>query len=61
MSDYPPGAVKQDPVSLAVAVRCNHPDPFGHGDMEWGVMTLENGGHYATDEQVADWTDLTTP
>jgi hypothetical protein len=46
--------VKQDPESLAVAVRTDIPDE----DKAWGVMTTDRGGHYATDEDVADWQDL---
>jgi hypothetical protein len=29
------------------------------GDDTWGVMHPINGGHWATDEDVADWTVLT--
>jgi hypothetical protein len=50
---YPPGSVKQDPESKAVAVKRDATDA-----MSWGVMTLANGGHYAADSEVAEWADL---
>jgi hypothetical protein len=36
----------------AVAVKSNLPG------LDWGVMNPANGGHWATDEEVADWTKL---
>jgi hypothetical protein len=53
--EYQPGAVKQDPDSQAVAVRTNIPDPNGNHD--WGVMTIDRGGHYASYDEVGSWTD----
>lgn len=47
---YKPGAVKQDPESKAIAVYTNRDN--------WGVMTLDNGGHYASDADVESWPDL---
>jgi hypothetical protein len=52
------GWVKQDPATLAVAVRTEIPDPYL--DHEWGVMTIDRGGHYASYDEVQSWTDLTT-
>lgn len=43
-------AVKQDPETGAVAVQA--------GDNRWGVMNPANGGHWATDDEIKDWTDL---
>ena len=53
---YATGAVKRDPDSLAVAVRTNIPDPDSTHD--WGVMTVDRGGHYAAYDEVAAWIDL---
>jgi hypothetical protein len=53
---YATGAVKQDPETKAVALRTDLPSE--DGSMDWGVMTVNNGGHYASTEAVADWTDL---
>jgi hypothetical protein len=61
---YTTGSVKQDPVTLAVAVRTNIPtnlpsDPYeGHA---WGVMTVDQGGHFAGWDDVSNWTDLNIP
>jgi hypothetical protein len=52
---YATGAIKQDPDSLAVAVRTNIPDP--DSDHDWGVMTVDRGGHYAGWDEVAGWAD----
>jgi hypothetical protein len=52
------GWVKQDPESKAVAVRTNFIDPYF--DHQWGVMTVDRGGHYASYDEVESWTDLTT-
>ncbi|MDH6199174.1 hypothetical protein M2272_005842 [Mycobacterium frederiksbergense] len=30
-------------------------------DDRWGVMHPANGGHWATDNEVADWSDLAAP
>ena len=53
---YAVGALKQDPDTQAVAVRTAIPDPNGNHD--WGVMTTDHGGHYATWDEVAAWLDL---
>jgi hypothetical protein len=53
---YTTGSVKQDPTTLAVAVRTNIPDPYE--DHAWGVMTIDRGGHYAGWDDVQNWTDL---
>ena len=53
--EYGVGALKQDPDTLAVAVRTNIPDPNGNHD--WGVMTVDRGGHYASYDEVGSWTD----
>jgi hypothetical protein len=52
---YATGWVKQDPNTLAVAVRTNIVEPSGAHD--WGVMTVDRGGHYATWDEVGGWTD----
>lgn len=54
---YAVGAVKQQPEGLAVAIRTNILDPNGLKD--WGIMTVDRGGHYGGYEEVANWTDLT--
>lgn len=54
--EYTTGAVRQDPLTLAVAVRTNIPDPYL--DHEWGVMTVDHGGHYASWDEVQNWTEL---
>jgi hypothetical protein len=58
--EYVTGSVKQDPVTLAVAVRTLIPDsPYeAHA---WGVMTTDRGGHYADWDEVQNWTDLSAP
>jgi hypothetical protein len=52
---YVTGAIKQDPDTLAVAIRTNIPDPVDMHD--WGVMTVDRGGHYAGWDEVQNWTD----
>jgi hypothetical protein len=52
---YVTGSVKQSPDDLSVAVRTNILDPDGLKD--WGVMTIDRGGHYASYDEVAGWTD----
>lgn len=54
--DYPVGSVKQDPETFAVAVRTNIIDPENRKD--WGVMSVDRGGQYATYDQVSAWPDL---
>lgn len=55
---YTTGSIKQDPDSKAVAIRTAFPDVPDFADRQWGVMTVSNGGHYATNEQVAEWADV---
>jgi hypothetical protein len=55
-SNYGTGSVKHDPSSLAVAVRTNIPDPDSAYD--WGVMTVDRGGHYAGWDDISGWNDL---
>ena len=56
-ANYGPGSVKQDQANtLAVAVRTTLYD--AQYDKDWGVMTLENGGHYSGYAEVQDWADL---
>lgn len=54
--NYNTGAVKQDPASLAVAVRTNITDPDNNKD--WGVMTVDRGGHYTNWDEVGGWPDI---
>lgn len=49
---YTTGSVKQDLTTKAVAVRTLGAED---GPLAWGVMTVDQGGHYATDADVADW------
>jgi hypothetical protein len=58
-ASYPTGSVKQDPASLAVAVRTNIPDPDSAHD--WGVMTVDRGGHYSGYDDVVNWPDIAAP
>jgi hypothetical protein len=53
------GAVLYDPASQSVAVRTNIPDPDSLHD--WGVMTVDRGGHYSGWDEVSGWTQLATP
>ena len=55
-TQYQTGDVKQDEESLAIAVRTNIIDPDGLKD--WGVMTVDRGGHYASWEEVQNWRDM---
>ena len=54
--EYPAGWVKQDPVSLAVAVRTNIVTANNYKD--WGIMSVDRGGQYATWDQISGWPDL---
>jgi hypothetical protein len=54
---YTEGWAKQDPVSKSVAVRTNFPDPYY--DHQWGVMTVDRGGHYSSYDEIENWEDLT--
>lgn len=49
-TSHPIGTPKQDPKTKAVAVRCKNGLPGA-----WAVMTIDNGGHFASNEDVADW------
>jgi hypothetical protein len=53
---YKIGDVKQDEFTLSVAVRTNILDPDGLKD--WGVMTVDRGGHYASWEEIQNWRDM---
>ena len=53
---YAVGAVRQNELTLAVAVRTSIADPDGLKD--WGVMTVDRGGHYAAWDEVANWRDM---
>jgi hypothetical protein len=53
--DYPPGAIKQDPATLAVAVRTSIAAVDNGKD--WGVMTLHRGGYYTGWDEVSHWAD----
>jgi hypothetical protein len=50
------GAVKQDPDTLAIAVRTALASE--DGSMDWGVMTIDHGGYYTSSDEVAGWADL---
>lgn len=54
MPDYPAGSVKRDPVSKTVAVKLPDGSPLG----DWGFMSLNAGGGFISNAQVADWIDL---
>jgi len=56
---YLTGSVKQDPVTLAVALRTNIYDPENRKD--WGVMSIDRGGSYASYDAVGQWPDLFIP
>jgi hypothetical protein len=57
---YTSGWVKQDiGVTLAVAVRTDIVTANNFKD--WGVMTLDHGGRYATWDEVSAWPDLAGP
>lgn len=55
-AEYRIGAVKQSPDGLAVAVRTAM--KTSDGSLDWGVMTVANGGRYASWPQVMDWPDV---
>ncbi len=48
------GAIRQNPETLAVAVRCAN---SADSPRAWGVMTIWDGGHYTSAEDVKDWAD----
>lgn len=48
---YMRGAVKA--CGSAVAIKREN----GSGPMSWAVMTIDNGGHYGSFDEVADWED----
>lgn len=53
---YATGAIKKQPEGLAVAIRTNILDPDGLKD--WGIMTVDRGGHYGSYEEVENWADV---
>jgi hypothetical protein len=55
--EYTIGWVKQSTDDMSVAVRTNILDPDGSKD--WGVMTIDRGGHYASWDEVQNWQDMT--
>jgi hypothetical protein len=55
-AQYVTGSLKQDPVSKAVAVRASVPTT--DGTLDWAVMTVNYGGHYAPYADVQNWTDI---
>lgn len=59
MPSYATGSAKQDPETKAVAVRTIFPDMPDFADRLWGVMTVNNGGHYCSYEAVSEWPDVT--
>lgn len=48
---YMRGAVKA--CDSAVAIKREN----GSGPMSWAVITIDNGGHYGSFDEVADWED----
>jgi hypothetical protein len=50
--DYPTGALKRSPDGRAFAVK-NELRPDG-----WSVMTVDQGGHNTTLDEVKDWPDV---
>lgn len=56
--DYEAGDVKWNPETKAVAVRTVFPDIPALADRQWGVMTVDNGGHYAKYSAVESWVDM---
>lgn len=58
MPSYTTGSVKYNPETKAVAVKTVFPDLPDFADRQWGVMTVAHGGHYASNESVADWADM---
>jgi hypothetical protein len=54
---YTEGSIKQDPVTLAVAVRTHLPD-VGTQENDWGVVTVTHGGWRAGYIDVQYWPDL---
>ena len=49
------GSIKQDPSSLAVAVRTH---PAADEEREWIALTTQNGAFYASWDDVSEWLDL---
>jgi hypothetical protein len=54
-SQYHSGSIKQDPATLAIAVRTALTDPT-HGT-DWGVMTTGAGGYRTSYDTVQYWPD----
>jgi hypothetical protein len=50
---YKPGAIKQNPDTLAVAVKTAPNVTAG----DWFVFNPVHGGHYSDTAEVADWPD----
>jgi hypothetical protein len=55
-ANYGVGSIKHDPAELSVAVRTTAVDP--DRGMDWGVMTVDRGGHYAGYDEVQTWEDV---
>lgn len=55
-ASYQTGDVRQDPATFAVAVRTSIIDPDNTKD--WGIMTVDRGGHYASWDEVSTWVDM---
>jgi hypothetical protein len=57
---YIAGSIKVDAANTkAVAIRTNI--ETNNNFKDWGVMTVDHGGHYATWDDVAGWSDLPVP
>lgn len=56
--DYEAGDVKWNSETKAVAVRTVFPDIPALADRQWGVMTVDNGGHYSKYSAVESWLDM---
>jgi hypothetical protein len=61
MGAYKPGSIRQDPVTLTVAVCTNLSGLEPDGEHDWLYLNTRQGAYYTTDEQLADWADLYTP
>lgn len=58
MPSYAPGSVKYNAETKAVAVKTIFPDMPDFADRQWGVMTVNNGGHYLDNDAVETWADM---
>jgi hypothetical protein len=54
-TDYPRGAVKQDPATKRTAIRTGHPADAPNA---WFVGDLDNGGHWAPLAEVEELADV---